>query len=71
MQKQKRKQYTRTFENDAFRQGIVETLAKRRSIEQASSESPGFNRQTEYDKLANVLRMHLDIPQIKALCHLT
>lgn len=59
------------FENDAFRQGIVDALAKRHSIEQVSSGSPGFNRQTEYDKLAAVLRAHLDIPQIKALCHLT
>lgn len=59
------------FENTTFRQGVIDALARRHSIEQVSSQSAGFNRQDEYDKLATILRTHLDISQIKALCQLT
>jgi adenosylcobyric acid synthase len=59
------------FENDTFRKGIIDVIARRRPIEHVSSNNPRFDRQIEYEKLAVILRTHLDIPQIKALCHLT
>lgn len=55
------------FENDHFRQGIVATLAGRRSTPLVVSDLARFNRQAEYDKLAAVLREHLDIRRLKAL----
>ncbi len=58
------------FENDHFRQGIVAALAERRSTPLVVSELAPFNRHAEYDKLAAVLREHLDIRRLKALCRL-
>ncbi len=58
------------FENDAFRKGIVDVIARRRSMQSVSSERPSFDRQNEYEKLATMLRTHLDIPQLKELCDL-
>ncbi len=56
------------FENDSFRHGIIDAIARRHSIEPIS---PGkFDRQNEYDKLAKMLRAHLDIPRLKMLCNL-
>src|SRR6266849_5519315 len=59
------------FENDNFRQSIVATLAGRRSSQFVIREKASFNRQVEYDKLADVLRKHIDIYRLKALCSLT
>src|SRR5713101_2111796 len=59
------------FENDNFRQSIVATLAGRRSSQFVIPERASFNRQVEYDKLADVLRKHIDIYRLKALCSLT
>jgi adenosylcobyric acid synthase len=59
------------FENAAFRRGIIEALAKRRTDQPVLSDRPVFDRLDEYDKLAAVLRAHLDIARIKALCRLT
>ena len=56
------------FENDNFRQSIIAVLAERRSAQPITPERPIFNRQIEYDKLASLLRKHLDIPRLKALC---
>jgi adenosylcobyric acid synthase len=58
------------FDNDRFRQGVVAALAGRRSTPLVVSGQARFNRQAEYDKLAEVLRGHLDIPRLKALCGL-
>ena len=58
------------FENDAFRKGIVDVIARRRSMQSVSSERPSFDRQNEYEKLATMLRTHLDIPRLKELCDL-
>ncbi len=54
------------FENDTFRQAIINTLAERRSI-QLPLPHPQFSRQSEYDKLAAILRTHLDIPYLKQI----
>ncbi len=59
------------FENDTFRQSIVATLAGRRSTEPIVPEKVSFNRQVEYNKLADLLRKHIDIHRLKALCSLT
>ena len=60
------------FENDNFRQGILVALAERRSLSfDPSSYTVSFDRQTEYDKLAQVLRASLDIDLLKRLCGLT
>ena len=59
------------FENDNFRQSIVATLVGRRSSQSVKLEKASFNRQVEYDKLADVLRKHIDINRLKALCSLT
>lgn len=58
------------FENEAFRRGIVSVLAERRSIKSIPSDRPGFDRQGEYEKLATLLRAHLDIPRLRELCDL-
>jgi adenosylcobyric acid synthase len=58
------------FEDDAFRQGLLAALAGRRPTPLAPQEPVGFSRQHEYDKLADVLRKHIDIPRLKALCDL-
>jgi adenosylcobyric acid synthase len=58
------------FENDNFRQSIVAELARQRSIQLTVSERVSLNRQVEYDKLASLLRKHIDIRRLKALCRL-
>ena len=58
------------FENDTFRQSLVAALAGRRSTQFVPLEQVSFNRQLEYDKLADLLRRHMDIPRLKALCNL-
>ena len=58
------------FENDNFRQSIIAALAERRSIQLVLPEKVSFNRQVEYDKLASLLRKHIDIHRLKALCRL-
>ncbi len=59
------------FENDSFRQSILAALAGRRSAQLVMPEQVSFNRQLEYDKLASLLRQHIDIHRLKALCNLT
>jgi adenosylcobyric acid synthase len=56
------------FENDNFRHSMIAALAGRRSTQPVVLERVNFNRQAEYDKLAGLLRQHLDIHQLKALC---
>jgi adenosylcobyric acid synthase len=56
------------FENDAFRHSIISALAQRRSTHSPIATRPSFNRQDEYDKLAQLLRTYLDIPTLKMLC---
>ncbi len=58
------------FENDHFRHGIVEALARRRFNQESTPVQSSFNRQREYDVLAEALRQHLDLQRLKALCHL-
>lgn len=58
------------FENDHFRQSIIATLLARRSAQSAEVAPISFNRQLEYDKLAHILRQHLNIPQLKHICGL-
>jgi adenosylcobyric acid synthase len=59
------------FENDNFRQSILATLTGRRSTQLIMPERVNFSRQVEYDKLAELLRQHIDIQRLKALCRLT
>jgi len=59
------------FENDNFRQSIVAALVRRSSSQFVKLEKASFNRQVEYDKLADVLRKHIDIYRLKVLCSLT
>ena len=57
------------FENDAFRHGILRTLAERRSM-RLEKVAP-FDWLAEYDKLADLLERSLDMQQLKAVCDLT
>lgn len=59
------------FENDNFRQSIVAALAGRRSAQFVVPDQASFNRQVEYDKLADLLRTHIDIHLLKTLCELS
>ena len=59
------------FENDNFRHSLAAALARRRPTRSVVSEGVGFSRQAEYDKLASLLRQHLDIQRLKALCRHT
>jgi adenosylcobyric acid synthase len=58
------------FENDNFRRSILATLVGRRSAQLVMPEQGSFSRQLEYDKLARLLREHIDIHRLKALCDL-
>lgn len=58
------------FDQDHFRQGIITALAQRHSRPLVVPDLAHFNRQAEYNKLAALLREHLDVRQIKTLCHL-
>jgi len=59
------------FENDNFRVAILSALSERRSLSFGSSPFHiSFNRQTEYDKLAQVLRASIDVELLKVLCGL-
>ena len=56
------------YESDSFRQGIVAALTARRgSGGTAPVVTRIFDRNREYDKLAAVLRAHLDFDQISAI----
>jgi adenosylcobyric acid synthase len=59
------------FENDNFRQSVIAALAGRHSTQLVVPEGVSFNRQVEYDKLAALLRQHIDVHRLKALCRLT
>jgi adenosylcobyric acid synthase len=58
------------FENDSFRQSVIATLLARRSAQPETLTPIPFNRQLEYDKLAHVLRQHLNLQQLKRVCNL-
>ncbi len=58
------------FANETFRRGIVEVLMRRRSLEPVASDHSSFDQQSNYDKLAALLRTHLAIPQLKTVCGL-
>jgi len=53
------------FENDTFRHGIITALPQRRSSHSLVPTAISFNRHAEYDKLAQLLRTHIDIPMLK------
>ena len=56
------------FENDAFRRSVLQALAERRSMQ--LGEVAPYDRQAEYDKLADLLQRSLDMQQLKAICDL-
>jgi adenosylcobyric acid synthase len=53
------------FENDGFRHGVLQALAERSGNTPLIIEQMSFNRQDEYDKLANWLRQYLNMQQLK------
>ena len=65
------------FENDTFRNNLITALLARsqNQSDQITNEVRLFDRQPEYDKLAAILKQHLDIPflkqiiDIEAKCH--
>jgi adenosylcobyric acid synthase len=57
------------FENDGFKEGLIAALASRRPVPLTISDQIPFDRQREYDKLADVLRNHLDMRYLKELIH--
>jgi adenosylcobyric acid synthase len=58
------------FENDSFRRSMLVALAGRRAAQLVMPEQVSFSRQLEYDKLAGLLREHINIHRLKALCAL-
>ena len=58
------------YENAHLRQALLIALAERRGIEVDPSTLVHFDRQLEYDRLAQVLREHLDLAQLKQQCEL-
>ena len=55
------------FENDAFRHAILRAL-QRRSVDASTIAEPiKFDRQHEYDRLADALRQHLDMKMLQAM----
>jgi adenosylcobyric acid synthase len=55
------------FENDTFREGVINALASRHKISPLKTHKISFNRQQEYDKLASLLRTHLNMEYLKGL----
>jgi adenosylcobyric acid synthase len=55
------------FENDALREGLIISLTSRHPISPVISDAAPFDRQREYDKLADLLRAHLDMEYLKGL----
>ncbi|GCE45624.1 adenosylcobyric acid synthase (glutamine-hydrolysing) [Thermosporothrix hazakensis] len=49
------------FENEAFRKAVIQALWKRRYTQDEPQPDTAFSRQQEYDKLAALLRQHLDL----------
>jgi adenosylcobyric acid synthase len=58
------------FENDAMRHALIAALAERRSLFWNTVDLPTFQRQREYDKLADVLRSSLNLEHLKEVCGL-
>ena len=52
------------FENRCLRRSLVRWLAERRGLELQSEDEPVPSRESEYDRLADCLRRHLDLPAI-------
>lgn len=55
------------FENDTFRHAILRALQSRRADAPTIAEPMKFDRQHEYDRLAAVLRQHLDMEMLTAI----
>jgi adenosylcobyric acid synthase len=58
------------FENDSFRNAVLTSLSERRGQEGVFAKLTTFDRQTEYDKLADIVRQHIDLQLLKTLCGL-
>ena len=58
------------FEHDTFRHGVLAALHQRRINARPVPPLASFDRQREYDKLAAVLRDHLDLDLLKQVCNL-
>ncbi len=54
------------FEDPAFRRGLLDRLRERRGLPPVGRPAP-WDRQAEYDRLAGVLRTHLDLAFLTAL----
>lgn len=59
------------FENETFRQAVITALLERRTGQPAVASAARFDRNAEYDKLAEVLREHLNLRQLQEICDLT
>ena len=55
------------FENDSFRYAILQALQNRHVNTPVIAEPMKFDRQHEYDRLANVLRQHFNVEMLKAI----
>ncbi|HEY3991879.1 MAG TPA: cobyric acid synthase [Ktedonobacteraceae bacterium] len=58
------------FENEHFRRGLLTALAERHSTGIVPLAMASFDRQTQYDRWADFLCLHLDLARLKLLCHL-
>lgn len=59
------------FENDTFRHSVLAALLERRGLALLPAPMATFSRQSEYDKLAALLRAHLNLDLLKTLCDLS
>ncbi len=52
------------FENRCLRRAVVDWLVERRGLPPVHREDPKISREAEYDRLADCLRRHIDLPAV-------
>jgi adenosylcobyric acid synthase len=59
------------FENDSLRAALLRSLRRRRGLPDPATPGPSVPKQDEFDRLAAMLREHLDLPELRRLAGLS
>ncbi len=55
------------FDNDWLRHSMLRSLRRRSGLAETSVTAPGTNREAEYDRLASIVRGHIDLALLQRL----
>ena len=55
------------FENDWLRTSMIRSLRRRSGLAEPYVTAPGFDREAEYDRLAAIVRGHIDLALLQRL----